>query len=146
MRHTRIDPREGPGDRVPPSIDIVCVRDCMSRPAVTIAPATPLADAVRVMAGCGIHYLPVVDEDRLVGIVNADDVTRSRRDEPLPATVAAVMRSPVIVVAPSVLLTDASRLMAQQGVGALPVVEEGRVIGMLTQSDVVAAFARGECA
>jgi CBS domain-containing protein len=78
-----------------------------------------------------------------VGIVNADDVLGTRRSEgSLASTVAEVMSRPVVSIGPASALSEAMRVMAGHGVGALPVVEGERIVGMLTQSDVVTALAR----
>jgi CBS domain-containing protein len=140
----RIDPREGAGDERPREAKPVSVRDRMTRPAVIVAASAPLGEALRLMAEHRIHYLPVVNEHgRLVGIVNEDDVLGTRRGpRPLGDPVTTVMSSPVVSVSPAGLLKDAMQLMAGRGIGALPIVEEGQVIGIITQSDVVAALAR----
>jgi len=54
------------------------------------------------------------------------------------------MSSPVVSIGPAAPLSEAMRVMANRCIGALPVVDGGRVIGMLTQSDVVTALARPE--
>lgn len=146
MRHVRIDPTEGPSRERPAGADDVSVRERMSTPAVIVAASAPLTEALRLMAANRIHYLPVVDgQARLVGIVNADDVLQTRRSPRQPAAiVAAVMSTPVVSVGPASRLTDAMGLMADRRIGALPVVEDGQVIGILTQSDVVTAVARQE--
>jgi|KBSSwiStaDraftv2_1062776.scaffolds.fasta_scaffold535980_2 acetoin utilization protein AcuB len=148
MRHVRIDPAEDPSTERPAGAAGVSVRERMSRPAVTVAADAPLAEALGLMAANRIHYLPVVDgEARLVGIVNADDVLQTRRARRPPAVVVgAVMSTPVISVGATSPLTDAMGLMADRRIGALPVVENGRVVGILTQSDVVTAVARQESA
>ena len=144
MRHVRIDPGEGPGDEHLPWTDTTRVRDRMSRPAVTVEADAPLEAALRLMTVSRIHYLPVVDDQgRLVGMVNEDDVLGTRQERrPARDAVATVMSAPAVSVGPGVLLKEAIRLMADRGIGALPVVEDGRVIGILTQSDVVTALAR----
>ena len=146
MRHVRIDPTEDPSTERPADATGVSVRDRMSRPAVTVTADAPLAEALGLMAAYRIHYLPVVDgEAHLVGIVNADDVLQTRRARrPAAAVVAGVMSTPVISVDAASLLTDAMGLMADRRIGALPVVEDGRIVGILTQSDVVTAVARQE--
>ena len=148
MRHVRIDPAEDPSAERPAGAAGVSVRERMSRPAVTVAADAPLAEALGLMAANRIHYLPVVDgEARLVGIVNADDVLQTRRARRPPAVVVgAVMSTPVISVGATSPLTDAMGLMADRRIGALPVVENGRVVGILTQSGVVTAVARQESA
>jgi acetoin utilization protein AcuB len=123
----------------------IYVRDRMSRPAVTVAARASLAEALRLMADHRIHYLPVVDdEDYLVGMVNEDDVLGIRRAGPAQgAAVGAVMSAPAVSVGPWVPLEEALHVMVDRSIGALPVVQDGRVIGILTQSDMVSALARG---
>jgi CBS domain-containing protein len=118
----------------------------MSRPAVTVASGAPLTEALRLMALHRIHYLPVLDDEaRLVGIVNTDDVLGTRRPGEAPAQmVGAVMSSPVVSIGPDAALSEAMRVMASRRVGALPVVDGERVVGMLSQSDIVAALAHPE--
>jgi acetoin utilization protein AcuB len=135
----RIDPAEGPGESNVPPVE---VRERMSRPAVTVAAGAAIGEALRLMALHRIHYLPVVGDDgRLVGIVNADDVLGTRRPAPPAGPVAKVMSAPVVSIGPAASLAEAMRLMADRGIGALPVVEGGRVVGMLTQSDIVSTVA-----
>jgi CBS domain-containing protein len=144
MRHMRIDPSEGPGDANGERATPVPVRDRMSRPAVTIADRASLGEALTLMVAHRIHYLPVVDDEgRLVGILNEDDVLGTRR-EPRPDSdlVTTVMSAPVISVGPAETLTAATQLMVDRAIGALPVVDDGQVVGILTQSDVVTALAR----
>jgi CBS domain-containing protein len=144
MRHMRIDPSEGPADANGERAKAIPVRGRMSRPAVTIADRASLGEALTLMVAHRIHYLPVVDDEgRLIGILNEDDVLGTRR-EPRPDSdlVTTVMSAPVISVGPAETLKAATQLMVDRGVGALPVVDDGRVVGMLTQSDVVTALAR----
>ena len=144
MRHVRIDPGEGPLNEQSAWAHGILVRERMSRPAVTVANGATIPEALRLMAVNRIHYLPVLDDGgRLVGIVNTDDVLGTRRSEgSLACTVAEVMSRPVVSIGPAATLSEAMRMMASHGVGALPVVEGERIIGMLTQSDVVTALAR----
>lgn len=143
MRHVRIDPATGPTEE-PSWINGMCVHDRMSRPAITVPASARLGEAMRMMAANEIHYLPVVDDHAtLVGIVNTDDVLGTRRRMgPQVDAVAAIMSRPVVTVGPMVPLNEATRLMADRGIGALPVVEDGHVIGILTQSDILACFAQ----
>jgi len=144
MRHMRIDPCEGPGDERAAWPMPICVRERMSEPPVTVAPTAPLMEALQRMAHHRIYYLPVVDdESRLIGIVNEDDVLGTRRGaRPPGSTVAEVMSAPAVSVGPAQSLKEAMQLMAGRRIGALPVVEHGRVIGILSQSDVVTALAQ----
>jgi CBS domain-containing protein len=143
MRHTRGDPSEGPSDERCSFAERLLVRDRMSRPAITVAPTATLAEAARLMAERRIHYLAVVDQHaELVGLVNSDDVLGTRRQRRGRGDlVRDVMSSPVVSTRPSVSLAEAMRLMGDRAIGALPVVEGGRIVGMLTQSDIVATLA-----
>ncbi|HET7344029.1 MAG TPA: CBS domain-containing protein [Methylomirabilota bacterium] len=115
----------------------------MSRPPITVATTAPVMEALELMARHRIHYLPVVDEHaRLVGMVTTDDALGTGRHVPSDRDVVAdVMSAPPVSIAPTAPLTDAMRLMADRSLGALPVVKHGLVVGILTQSDVVAALA-----
>ena len=146
MRHVRIDPAEAPCDERPAWPNGVRVRERMSRPAVVVGAHTTIGTALRLMADRHIHYLPVVDEAHaVIGIVNADDLLRTGRPTPPHgAVVTTVMSAPAVTITPGEAMDSAMRLMADRGVGALPVVEGARVVGILTQSDVVTAVAHME--
>jgi acetoin utilization protein AcuB len=108
--------------------------------------------AERVMREHGIRHLPVVDDGALRGIVSARDIARAL---PSPATSLArhevtglldrltaeeIMSRPVVVVEPARALDDAVRLMRVEGIRALPATEAGRLVGLLTEADVLDLF------
>jgi CBS domain-containing protein len=129
MRHDPIDPAVA-------GCSPLCAAFVMSRPPITIGARASIDDAMALMASYRIHYLPVLgDGGVLVGIVNSDDLRRGRTGN--AARVAAVMASPVVSVESHTPIAEAVRLMTTHGVGALPVLETGHVVGILTQSDVV---------
>ncbi len=130
----------------------VLVSDRMVRDPVCVAPSTSVSDALDVMKKNGIRRLPVVDRGRLVGIVTQTDLLRV---SPSPASTLAVweipallakmkvreaMSSPPVTVAPDVPLEEAARLMRDKKVGGLPVVSDGKVVGVITETDVFDAF------
>jgi acetoin utilization protein AcuB len=130
------------------------VRDLMTAKPITVDPETPMLEARQRMAEERIRHLVVVDDDaRVVGIVTDRDI---RLNLPSPATslsvwelnyllarltVGGVMSASVIVVDPDRPLGEAARLMIDHKIGALPVVEQGRLIGIVTESDFVRACA-----
>jgi acetoin utilization protein AcuB len=131
------------------------VRDRMSRGVTTVRPEAKLSAAAALMRDRKIRHLPVVDgKGRLVGIVTARDLRQAlfapavlagRTD--LPAvlealTVGDVMTRGVISVRPVTGIRDAARVMHERRLGALPVVEGGRLVGILTETDVLDAFQR----
>jgi acetoin utilization protein AcuB len=131
------------------------VRDCMSRRVVTVEPDTDLATAARLMRARKIRHLPVVDaRGRLAGIVTARDLRQAlfapaAQDGPENVTdlldalaVRDVMTRGVISVRAATPIREAARLMHERKLGALPVVERERLVGILTESDVLHAFER----
>lgn len=133
------------------------VRELMSRPAITIAPTSRLKEAMAVMDEHSITSMPVVDDEgRLVGVISEanliqDIVLPDERKHmipvhvdaaPRPRSVADVMTSQVLSVAADDDVTDAVGLMTSTMVKALPVLSDGRVVGVLSRRDIIHALAR----
>lgn len=128
------------------------VKDLISGPPITIAPETPVLEARRVMQTRAIRHLLVVEHGRLVGIVTDRDI---RLNMPSPATtlsvwevnyllarltVREVMTTSVIVVEPDRGVHDAAMLLVTEKIGALPVVDGERLVGIVTETDFLRAF------
>lgn len=123
------------------------VRDIMRSPVVGVPPATTLADAYRRMREKGIRHLPVLDGERLVGVVTDRDLrlaTSVLAPVPFPAdsSVAAVMCAEPLTADAQDAVEDAARVMRERKIGCLPVVEDGRVIGIITGIDLLDALIR----
>jgi acetoin utilization protein AcuB len=133
---------------------IMLVREYMIDKVVSVHPETGLHEARRLMRKYNVRRLPVVVDGRLVGIVTDRDL---RQASPSPATtlsvhelnylldkleVREIMSKPVITVIPSAPLEEAARLMREHKIGGLPVVEEGKVVGMITEVDVLGVLIR----
>jgi CBS domain-containing protein len=129
-------------------MDNYVVRDWMTTSPVTITPKTSLAEAHRLMKQKKVRRLPVVEQDRLVGIVALSDVLEA---EPSGATtlsiyelnyllaelkVDKIMKHNVITVQPTASIRDAASIMLEHKIGGLPVVEAGRLVGIITESDI----------
>ena len=115
------------------------VRDVMTPGVRTVSPAQSLADAAEVMKGEDVGSVPVVEEGRLAGIVtDRDIVTRAvaERRDPQTVKVEEIASRDLVTVEPEQDLDEALALMARHQVRRLPVVEEGRLVGMLAQADV----------
>jgi CBS domain-containing protein/nucleotide-binding universal stress UspA family protein len=128
------------------------VSEWMTPAPVTVTPSTPVPKVQELMLRRRIRHLPVVQDGRLVGIITDRDV---RTTQPSPATgltvremhylldrltVLAVMTRPVITVAPHESLTEAVRLMLENRIGGLPVMAGERLVGILTEVDLLRAF------
>ncbi|MGC8519482.1 MAG: CBS domain-containing protein [Steroidobacteraceae bacterium] len=111
------------------------------KPALySIAPDTPVLDAVRAMAEHGVGALLVMREGVLTGIVSERDyarkvVLRGRASAQTP--VADIMSSPVLTVAPDATVQHCMVLMTERRIRHLPVVHGGRVLGVVSIGDLV---------
>lgn len=112
------------------------VTSWMSSPVHTVAPDTLAADAVTLLRRYAIRHLPVLERDQVVGVVTDRDLRGTAGDTPI----RAIMSHPVTVVSPRTGIDHAARLLFDQRIGCLPVVEDGRLVGILTQTDAVAAL------
>lgn len=113
------------------------VADHMSPRVVTADPQMPVADAKALFAKHRIRQLPVLRRDRVVGIITDRDV-RSSRDP--KRKVADAMTAKPLVISPHASVDEAARLLRTYKIGALPVVDGGKLVGILTGSDVLDAF------
>ncbi len=114
------------------------VRNRMTSPVVTTTPTTDTTTALRTMYARRIRRLPVVDErGALVGIVTLRDLLEKAKGG---APVAAVMTSKPYTVGPDTPMVRAAALLRDLGVGALPVLDRGRLVGIITESDIFDAF------
>jgi acetoin utilization protein AcuB len=129
----------------------------MKHPVVTVKPRDSAQHAREVMEKHRINQLPVITDDRLVGIVTDRDLRdafpsvfesapsfrRQRaQHETDPATIPVedVMTRDVLSLAPGAFLADAARIMRRERIGAIPVLDGQRLVGILTRSDVLDAF------
>jgi CBS domain-containing protein len=143
------------------------IQDVMARDVTTVAPGTSLKEVATVLAGRGISGLPVVAESgEVVGVVSEGDILMKERApapkrggvmgwllEPSDAgasakldarTAGEAMTSPAITVDPGESVPRAAALMVERGVNRLPVVEDGKLVGIVTRADLVKAFVRDD--
>jgi acetoin utilization protein AcuB len=118
----------------------VNVREAMTARPATVAPGDSVASAAAIMRRGRFRHLPVVDDDVLVGVVSERDLYRGDGVEPSQRAVRSVMSAETITIAPDDPLEEAARIMLENKVGCLPVVEEGRLTGIVTESDIFRAF------
>lgn len=129
------------------------VKDFMTRSPVTVHPDALARGAADMMRSRKLRHLPVVDRGgRLVGIVTDRDLRQVIFDPAIQArlgrataalaalTVRDVMTWGVVTVRPETAIRDAAWLMREQRLGALPVVQAGRLVGILSEIDVLRAF------
>jgi acetoin utilization protein AcuB len=112
------------------------VASWMSSPVHTVTPETLAADAVTLLRRHAIRHLPVREGAQVVGVVTDRDLRGQAGDTPI----RALMSQPVTVVTPRTGIDRAARLLFDRRIGCLPVVEDGQLVGILTQTDAVAAL------
>lgn len=125
------------GERRGPSVQIA---DLMSFPVTTVSPKTTMREVALLLREKGCTGLPVVEEGRLVGVISRSDFRKARKRGGLQTPVSAFMSRDVIRVGPGAGVNEAVRLMVKHDIGRLPVVEQGRMIGILTRSDAMRYF------
>ena len=122
------------------------VRERMSSPAITTTPDTPMQEALNLMRESNIRRLPVVDAaGKLVGIVSEKDILQASPSGATSLdvweltymlskiTIQKIMEVDVLTVPGDTPIEEAARIMADNYVGALPVIEDGKVIGINSQ-------------
>lgn len=128
-------------------MDTALVRDWMTLTPYTTTPFTLLIDAYRLMKNYDIRRLPVIDEhDHLLGIITLSDIRslvtaevldRNSSLQVLSETlVSRVMTRNLITIHPEAMLRDAAQLLFDNKFGGLPVVKDGDLIGIISESDL----------
>ena len=120
---------------------IVSVRDAMASRVLTATPNTTVARAAKLMAERGVGSIVVVRSKKPVGILTERDLLMkvvSLDLKPSSVKVGKIMSSPIMTIVHDVDITGAARLMARSKIRRLPVVERGKLIGILTASDITA--------
>ncbi len=125
------------------------VRDFMTTPVKTVSHGARLLDAALILRSKGFRHLPIVDGDRLVGIITDRDIQRfapSLLSKITPEEYNAIFENTALqrvmtrdpmTVAPDTPLREAANILHEQKLGCLPVVEKGRLVGILTVTDLL---------
>jgi acetoin utilization protein AcuB len=119
--------------------DTMTVADRMTPRPISVAPSDMLAAAEKTMTAGRFRALPVVEKGRLVGILSDRDLLRLI-DHQGEITVKEAMTRLVVTVKPETSLEEAARLLVNHKIGALPVMQRGRVIGIITSTDILIAY------
>ena len=129
---------------------VMLVRELMTTEVVSVTETTSLADSLALLAGHHITALPVLGPSRdLVGIVSEADILRqmSTAQEaspgtPTPSAVSQLMRRHPITVSIDTDISTAADLMTCTAIKSLPVLLNGRVVGIISRSDLIRCLAR----
>jgi len=146
-------------------------RDIMTPDPVVIGPSAKVTDAAKLMADNSVGALPVLEDDRLIGLVTEGDLImrdvkleyptyihlldgfimyppstvkfEHELKKAVAATVRDVMSVDPVTVECTAPIEDVASLLADQGVSRLPVLEDDRLVGIISKADIVRAIAQG---
>jgi CBS domain-containing protein len=134
----------------------------MTESVFTVTPETPLKTVARRMLEYGVSGMPVIQQERVVGVISETDILFKERvapgrtgfvdwlvhygdDPPLAKLEARTagdgMTAPAVTIVPRRTLADAAALMLDLRIDRLPVVDGDQLVGIVTRTDVVRAFA-----
>jgi acetoin utilization protein AcuB len=128
------------------------VAERMSKPVVYISPDMPIQDALQLMQRENIRRTPVVKKEKLVGIVSDKDLLNASPSDATSLsiwelnyllskiTVEQVMTKEVITVIEDTPIEEAARIMADNKIGGLPVMSDGNLVGIITETDLFRIF------
>lgn len=117
------------------------LKDVMNRHVECVTPETRVPHAVAMMDLRRVHQLVVKHGEEIVGLVTRDDLSRLGSDA--PETVVEAMRRHVVTATPDLTVRQAANLMRGRSIGALPIVDKGRLIGIVTVSDLLELLGKG---
>jgi CBS domain-containing protein len=121
---------------------ILLVREVMTTNVKTVRPFSTVKDVVQKMNKFGIGSVVVVEEDRPVGIITERDIMRSIAEQffdPSVVKVKDIMSTQLVTISGDVSVEEAARLMASRKIKKLPVVEDEKLVGIVTSMDVMRA-------
>ncbi len=130
------------------------IRDMMTKNPVTVDSETLVMDAQKIMKENNVRRLPVVDKGKLLGIVTKHDILEA---SPSPATslsvhelnyllskmkVKEIMKKNPVTLTPDTPFEEALKIGQEKKIGSFPVVENGKLVGIATESDIVRFLTR----
>lgn len=130
------------------------VREIMKRELHTVSPDDRVIHARRIMIDLDIARLPVVDQGKLVGMISDNEIVfalanvkksfplgkqKHRLDELL---VEDVMKTPALWTEPNMAIADAASIMIKKNIGALPLIENGKLVGIVSRTDLLNTIPR----
>jgi CBS domain-containing protein len=116
---------------------VVC--EVMSKRPISVAPSTPIPKVARKMGDCATSIVPVCDNGRYRGIVTDREIIRhvgAASQNPKREQAKDLMKKDGPVVSPEQHLEEAAKIMASNGVQALPVTRNGKLVGLFTLDDL----------
>ncbi len=125
-------------------LETIRVSDAMT-PAenvISVSPSSTAKDVLYLVKTTGHLGFPVIENEKLTGIITLSDINKIPDDEKDEKRIGDIMTRKLIYVSPDESLENALKLLISHDVGRLPVVSDGRLVGIITRSDIMRAHAR----
>jgi tRNA nucleotidyltransferase (CCA-adding enzyme) len=112
-------------------------RDIMSTPVKTLAGDISMEEAGKIMLRYGHTGMPVVEGERMIGMISRRDVEKAKIHELAHAPVKGFMTSGVLTASPDTPVNEIQKVMVEYDIGRLPIVEDGRIYGIVSRTDIL---------
>lgn len=128
--------------------DDIKVKDWMIAPVITVEASSPISAAHHLMKNNNVRRLPVLNNNKLVGIITIGDVREASPSDATTLsiwelnylwaqlTVEKIMTRDILTVTPETPILDAAQTMLEKKVSGLPVMSDGKLVGIVTESDI----------
>jgi tRNA nucleotidyltransferase (CCA-adding enzyme) len=116
------------------------VKSVMSSPVRWVEPETTIKEASLLMLKYGHSGFPVVENGKVVGIISRKEVDKAVHHGLSHAPVKGFMSREVITVSPEMSLYEVEKIMVERGIGRVPVLKDGKIVGIVTRSDILRSF------
>lgn len=115
----------------------VTVGDMMSSPVISVSPTLPVSQVITMMYSSKHLGFPVVERDTLIGMVTLADVNRMASIDREAMQVRDIMTRDPITLPPTAPVIEALKIMSAHNFGRIPVVHEGKILGIVTRTDII---------
>lgn len=115
----------------------IVARDIMSSPVKTLTPSVSMEEAGSIMLRYGHTGMPVIEDGRMVGVISRRDVDKARIHELGHAPVKGFMTTGVLSISSQTAVSEIQKLMVEHDIGRLPVIDEGRLAGIVSRTDIL---------
>jgi Zn-dependent protease/CBS domain-containing protein len=115
----------------------VTVGSMMSKPVTTVGPTLPVSQVIAMMYSSKHLGFPVIERDTLVGMITLADVNKTSPIDREAMQVRDIMTKEIITLPPEAPVIDALRIMSARDIGRIPVVLDGKVLGIVTRTDIL---------
>lgn len=119
----------------------IMLSDIMSYPVVTVSDVTTMEEAAMILRDMGCTGLPVVDsENHVIGVISRRDLRKTRKSKHMHAPVKAFMSRDIVTISHDRSAIEAAKLMIKHDIGRIPVMQDNKIVGIITRSDAMMYF------